>query len=153
MDQPHRHPASRAKWMLGTFLRILMGVGQTCLTEVSGECYVSNISDDLAILGKNLLLRKLTLSLAVLSAVLRMPGQCNRHHPGEWTATIGRSKPMRDARYLRAQAEWCLELARQVSDRATCDNLCAEAARYHAEAAKIESDIETSVSRATPDET
>ena len=45
---------------------------------------------------------------------------------------------MRDARYLRAQAELCLEMARQVSDRATADNLRAEAARYHAEAAEIE---------------
>jgi hypothetical protein len=45
---------------------------------------------------------------------------------------------MRDARYLRAQAEFCLELARQVGDKATRDNLYAEAARYHAEAAEIE---------------
>jgi hypothetical protein len=36
---------------------------------------------------------------------------------------------MRDAQYLRAQAELCLELARPV------ENLQAEAARYHAEAA------------------
>jgi hypothetical protein len=44
---------------------------------------------------------------------------------------------MRDARYLRAQAEFCLEMARQVSDRATSLNLRAEAARYHAEAAVL----------------
>lgn len=46
---------------------------------------------------------------------------------------------MRDARYLRAQAELCLEMARQMSDPAAAENLCAEAARYHAEAAEIES--------------
>ena len=45
---------------------------------------------------------------------------------------------MRDARYLRAQAQWCLELARQMSDRKTADNLKAEAARYQAEALVIE---------------
>jgi hypothetical protein len=50
---------------------------------------------------------------------------------------------MRDARYLRAQAELCLEMARQVSDRATSDNLRAEAARYHAEAAEIETGVKT----------
>ena len=45
---------------------------------------------------------------------------------------------MRDARYLRAQAQWCLELARQMSDRKVADNLKAEAARYQAEAVAIE---------------
>ena len=45
---------------------------------------------------------------------------------------------MRDAQYLRAQAEFCLELARQISDHKTVENLQAEAARYHAEAAEIE---------------
>ena len=45
---------------------------------------------------------------------------------------------MRDARYLRAQAELCLEMARQVSDRAASEKLRAEAARYHAEATEIE---------------
>jgi hypothetical protein len=30
---------------------------------------------------------------------------------------------MRDARYLRAQAELCLEMARQMSDQATSENL------------------------------
>jgi hypothetical protein len=43
---------------------------------------------------------------------------------------------MRDAKYLRAQAELCLEMARQMSDQTTADNLRAEAARYHAEAAE-----------------
>jgi hypothetical protein len=33
---------------------------------------------------------------------------------------------MRDAQYLRAQAELCLELARQISDQRTVENLKAE---------------------------
>ena len=55
---------------------------------------------------------------------------------------------MRDARYLRAQAELCLEMARQVGDPVTADNLVAEAARYHAEAEKIESGVKASVTTA-----
>jgi hypothetical protein len=46
-------------------------------------------------------------------------------------------------RYLRAQAELCLEMARQVSDPATSDRLRAEAARYHAEAAELENGVKT----------
>lgn len=45
---------------------------------------------------------------------------------------------MRDAHYLRAQAELCLEVARQISELKTAENLKAEAARYHAEAAAVE---------------
>ena len=45
---------------------------------------------------------------------------------------------MRDAAYLRAQAELCLDMARQISDRSIAENLRAEAARYQAEAAAIE---------------
>jgi hypothetical protein len=45
---------------------------------------------------------------------------------------------MRDAQHVRAQAELCLELARQMSDHKAVENLQAEAARYHAEAAEIE---------------
>ena len=56
---------------------------------------------------------------------------------------------MRDARYLRAQAELCLEIARRLSDRTSSDALRAEAARYHAEAAEIETRVQTSVARAT----
>jgi hypothetical protein len=48
---------------------------------------------------------------------------------------------MRDAKYLRAQAELCLEMAPQVSDAKTADNLRVEAARYHAEAAEIETGV------------
>jgi hypothetical protein len=50
---------------------------------------------------------------------------------------------MRDARYLRAQADLCLEMARQVSDPTTSDNLRAEAARYHAEAEEVETGVKT----------
>ena len=59
---------------------------------------------------------------------------------------------MRDARYLRAQAVLCLEMARQVGDRATSDNLRAEAARYHAEAAEIENGDTTPVIKAAPEQ-
>ena len=45
---------------------------------------------------------------------------------------------MRDARYLRAQAELCLEIARQMSDRKAAQQLRADAARYYAEATEIE---------------
>ena len=57
---------------------------------------------------------------------------------------------MRDARYLRAQAAFCMEMAGQVSDQATYDNLHAEAARYHAEAEEIETGAKTSVIDAAP---
>jgi hypothetical protein len=58
---------------------------------------------------------------------------------------------MRDARYLRAQAELCLEMARQMSDQTTADNLRTEAARYHAEAAEIETGV-TSWTNAGPEQ-
>jgi hypothetical protein len=61
---------------------------------------------------------------------------------------------MRDAQYLRAQAELCLELARQISDQKIAANLQAEAARYHAEAAEIEprnSTSETNQSKRKPE--
>ena len=45
---------------------------------------------------------------------------------------------MRDARYLRAEAELCLEIAREMSDRRPAENRRAEAARYHAEVSQIE---------------
>jgi hypothetical protein len=45
---------------------------------------------------------------------------------------------MRDARYLRAQAELCLEMAWQISDRVASEKLRADAARYQAEAAAME---------------
>jgi hypothetical protein len=51
---------------------------------------------------------------------------------------------MRDAQYLRAQAEFCLEVASQMSDLKTSENLKAEAARYHAEATEIETGAKTS---------
>ena len=58
---------------------------------------------------------------------------------------------MRDARYLRAQAQFCLDMARQVSDAPTADNLVAEAARYHAEAEEIETGVKTPVIKAAPE--
>ena len=57
---------------------------------------------------------------------------------------------MRDARYLRAQAELCLAMARQMSDQTASENLRAEAARYHAEAAEIETGVKTPVIKAAP---
>ncbi len=47
---------------------------------------------------------------------------------------------MRNAQYLRAQAEFCLEVARQMSDHKTVENLQAEAARYQAEAVDAETE-------------
>jgi len=47
---------------------------------------------------------------------------------------------MRDAR--RAHAELCLEMAYQVSNPTISESLRAEAARYHAKAAKIEAGAE-----------
>jgi hypothetical protein len=40
-----------------------------------------------------------------------------------WLAAGRRSSRMRDANYLRAQAELCLEIARQISDHATAEDL------------------------------
>ena len=45
---------------------------------------------------------------------------------------------MRDAKYLRAQAELCLQIARQISDRKAAENLRAEAAQYKAEAEPLD---------------
>ncbi len=45
---------------------------------------------------------------------------------------------MRNAQYLRVQAEFCLQAARRISDHKTVENLRAEAARYHAEATEVE---------------
>ena len=45
---------------------------------------------------------------------------------------------MRNAQYLRAQAEFCLQAARRISDHKTVENLRAEAARYHDEATEVE---------------
>jgi hypothetical protein len=59
---------------------------------------------------------------------------------------------MRDARYLRAQAELCLEMAHQMSDQATSENLRAEAAPYHAEAAEIETGVKTRELKEPPEQ-
>ena len=58
---------------------------------------------------------------------------------------------MRDARYLRAQAELCLEIAREMSDPKAVVQLKADATRYHAEAAAIEGGEPTGLSAAAPD--
>jgi hypothetical protein len=52
---------------------------------------------------------------------------------------------MRDASYFRAQAALCLEIARQMSDAKTAEDLKEEAARYRAAASAVESE-EKSVS-------
>ena len=45
---------------------------------------------------------------------------------------------MRNVQYLRAQADFCLQAARRISDHKTVENLKAEAARYHDEATEVE---------------
>jgi hypothetical protein len=45
---------------------------------------------------------------------------------------------MRNAQYLRAQAEFCLQAARRISDPKIVENLKVDAARYHAEATEVE---------------
>jgi hypothetical protein len=47
-----------------------------------------------------------------------------------------------DARYLRAQAEMCLAMAQQISDRKDADELRAMAARYLERAAALEAGAE-----------
>jgi hypothetical protein len=60
---------------------------------------------------------------------------------------------MRDARYLRTEAELCLEMARQMSDHTVSESLRAEAARYNAEAAEIESGAKTApIIKTAPDQ-
>ncbi len=58
-------------------------------------------------------------------------------HPGQHKNNA-RIVPMRDAKYLRAQAALCLQIARQLSDRKAAENLRAEAAQYSAEAEALE---------------
>ena len=47
---------------------------------------------------------------------------------------------MRNAQYLRAQADFCLQAARRISDHKTVENLKVDAARYHAEATEVEAE-------------
>jgi hypothetical protein len=58
---------------------------------------------------------------------------------------------MRDAQYLRAQAALCLEMASQIGDQTARENLRAEAARFHAEAADIETGSEAPKAKAPPE--
>jgi len=55
---------------------------------------------------------------------------------------------MLDATYLRAQATWCLEMAWQISDLKIAESLRADAARYYAEATKIEASQRPEAQRA-----
>jgi hypothetical protein len=55
---------------------------------------------------------------------------------------------MRDAQYLRAQAELYLEMGRQIGDRVAADSLRAEAERHHAEATEIEIAVKSAVIKA-----
>jgi hypothetical protein len=45
---------------------------------------------------------------------------------------------MQTLRYHREQAELCLEMARQMSDRHAADVMCAAAARHFAQAIELE---------------
>ena len=58
---------------------------------------------------------------------------------------------MQDARYLRAQARLCLEIAGQMSDLKAAQKLKAEAATYHARADEIEHPERPTLSRASKD--
>jgi hypothetical protein len=51
---------------------------------------------------------------------------------------------MQSLRYHREQAELCLEMARQMSDRHAADVLCAAAARHFAQAIELEKQAATS---------
>ena len=57
---------------------------------------------------------------------------------------------MRDARYLRGQAVFCLKLARQMSDSNSASNIRAEAARYIAEAGAVEAAEEWKLKKGVP---
>jgi len=57
---------------------------------------------------------------------------------------------MQDARYLRAQARLCLEIASQMSDPKAAEKLTAEAASYHARAAEIEDGPHPALPDASP---
>ena len=56
---------------------------------------------------------------------------------------------MQDARYLRAQARLCLEIASVLSDAKAAEKLRGEAASYHARAAEIEHPAEPTWSAAS----
>jgi hypothetical protein len=45
---------------------------------------------------------------------------------------------MQDARYLRAQAALCLEIAGQMSDPKSAEKMRVDAAQYHARATALE---------------
>ena len=53
---------------------------------------------------------------------------------------------MQDARYFRSQAELCLEMARQVSDRRMAESLRLDAAQYFMRATELEDHTEPAAS-------
>jgi hypothetical protein len=50
---------------------------------------------------------------------------------------------MQDARYLRAQAALCMEIAAQMSDPKSGEKLRADAAEYYSRAEKLETEATT----------
>lgn len=53
---------------------------------------------------------------------------------------------MQDAHYFRSQAELCLEMARQVSDRRLAESLRLDAAQYFLRATELEDRTEPAAS-------
>ena len=68
---------------------------------------------------------------------LRLAPQVNGKKNIAWSGI------MQDARYLRAQAALCLEMARQMTDPKDAESMRANAARYHERAASLEAGDET----------
>jgi hypothetical protein len=64
--------------------------------------------------------------------------------PRETTLNRLGGAPVQSAQYFRSQAELCLELAHQMSDRKDVEHLRLAAARYIARASELESRSETS---------
>jgi hypothetical protein len=60
---------------------------------------------------------------------------------------------MRDARYLRSQAEFCLEMARNMADRKSADHLREQAVNYKQEADSAEIAEKNSVEPSDPQAT
>jgi len=58
--------------------------------------------------------------------------------PGRTRTRKQREFRMQDAKYFRAQAHFCLEMARQMSDRQAAESLQEKAAQYHQRATDLE---------------
>ncbi len=52
---------------------------------------------------------------------------------------------MEDARYFRQQADVCLKIAKQLSDRAAADKLRESSAHYLAQAMRLEAELSRAV--------